>query len=132
MNKKYNKVKGNLGENLACEFLEKNGYKIINRNFICTYGEIDIITFYENEIIFIEVKTRYQNNYGTPIEAIDKFKKKHLYNTAKYYLYETNLLEAAIRFDVIEVFINDGNNYNIIHTKNIINDEPIKYERKYL
>ena len=58
MSKHENKIKGNLGENIACEYLEKDGYRIITRNFNCFYGEIDIIAIKNSELIFIEVKTR--------------------------------------------------------------------------
>ena len=71
MSKNENKIKGNLGENIACEYLEKDGYQIITRNFNCFYGEIDIIAIKNSELIFIEVKTRCQNEYGQPIEAIN-------------------------------------------------------------
>ena len=79
MSKHENKIKGNLGENIACKYLEKDGYRIITRNFNCFYGEIDIIAIKNSELIFIEVKTRCQNEYGQPIEAINFEKLKHLY-----------------------------------------------------
>ena len=102
---KYNKFLGQIGENVACEYLKRRGYKILQRNFSCKNGEIDIITYKDKKIIFIEVKTRTNLNYGRPIEAIDKDKKTHIYNTAKYFLYKNNCLDKEIRFDAIEVII---------------------------
>ena len=130
MNKKENKHKGDLGEDLACSYLEKKGYTILTRNFNCFYGEIDIIAHDNNELIFIEVKTRYQNSYGEPIEAVNTYKKFHLYNTAKYYLYKSNLLDAPIRFDIIEINIYENEDFKISHTQNVITEEPTKIIRR--
>lgn len=134
MSKKENKIKGNYGENMACDYLEDSGFEIIARNFNCIYGEIDIIAKEDDEIVFIEVKTRCQNYFGEPIEAIDKNKIQHLYNSAKYFLHKNNLLDKAIRFDVIEVYSPDEEDskyylYNLSHTKNIILDMPTKQRR---
>lgn len=132
MSKKKNKLKGNYGENLACSYLLENGYDIIAKNFNCQYGEIDIIAIYDDEVVFIEVKTRCQSIYGEPIESIDLIKKYHIYKTAKYFLYKSNLLNSKIRFDIIEVFLEDSEyfKYNLSHTQNIILDEPQKIRKK--
>ena len=71
----HNKNIGELGENVACEFLIKNGYKIICRNYRNKYGEIDIIASFKNEVVFIEVKTRKSLRYGFPAEAVNAQKK---------------------------------------------------------
>ena len=97
---------GNYGENKAVSFLENYNYEIIERNFFCNKGEIDIIAKKDKEIVFVEVKTRTSRKYGKPREAVDFYKKKHILNTAKYYLYINNLYNKYIRFDVIEVFLN--------------------------
>lgn len=126
MSKKENKIKGNFGENIACNYLKDSGYKIISRNFNCLYGEIDIIAIEDKEIVFIEVKTRCQDYYGEPIESVDMNKKQHLYNVAEYYLYKYNLLDKPIRFDVIEVYTDDSEyyEYNLSHIQNILFDNP--------
>lgn len=110
---------GNLGEQLAVEFLEKNQYKIIKRNFFCRQGEIDIIAKDKKEIVFIEVKTRTSNKYGRPSESVNTVKQFRMYNSAKYFLYKYNLFEECIRFDVIEVFVSNGK-FNINHIKQIM------------
>lgn len=110
---------GNLGEQIAAEYLEKNKYKIIKRNFFCRKGEIDIIAKDKNEIVFIEVKTRTSNNFGKPSEAVNSIKQKHLYKAAEYFLYKENFLDEFIRFDVIEVLIANGK-FNINHIKQIM------------
>ncbi len=111
--------RGKIGEDLACKHLQKNKYTIINRNFRCKQGEIDIIAYDEKrkELIFIEVKTRSNIEYGLPSEAIVKMKKNHIINSAKYYNYKNKIENVPIRFDVIEVFLNNSN-YKINHIKN--------------
>ena len=116
--KNDSKPLGNKGEDIANKFLIKKGYKILERNFRFSKGEIDIIAQDKNEIIFIEVKTRRNMNYGNPIDSVTINKKKHIYNTANYYLYINKLYDKFIRFDVIEDYILDRKIY-INHIKNI-------------
>ena len=132
MSKKENKIKGNYGENLACKYIEDEGYEILSRNFNCSYGEIDIIACKNDEIVFIEVKTRCQNIYGEPIDSVTFTKQSHIYNAANYFLYKSNLLEANIRFDIIEVYLDYAENYqyNLSHYQNAIQDKPFKLRRK--
>lgn len=110
---------GKMGENVATEYLIKNGYKIIERNFYCKTGEIDIIALKDKYLVFIEVKTRTNTNYGTPSEAVTKKKLLKLYRTARFYVYTRNLKNQYIRFDAIEVYINNVG-YKINHIKQII------------
>lgn len=110
---------GNIGEQIAVEYLEKNNYKILKRNFFCKQGEIDIIAKDRQEIVFIEVKTRSNINFGQPSEAVNSIKLKHMYKAAKYFLYKTKNINSFIRFDVIEILIANGK-FNINHIKQII------------
>lgn len=114
----YLKNIGSLGEKIASEYLEKLNYKIIERNFACKQGEIDIIACdnVKKELVFIEVKTRTNYKYGKPIEAVDGKKQKHIYKCAEYYAYKNNINNVPIRFDVIEVNINEGK-VNVSHIK---------------
>lgn len=111
-----NKETGKLGEDIAEHFLKQNGYVILDRNFECRQGEIDIIALDKKEIVFIEVKTRTSNKYGAPSEAVNKIKQKHMLQTIKYYLYIRNLSDEFIRIDVMEVYINN-NVYKVNHIK---------------
>lgn len=95
---------GQTGEDVAEIYLLKKHYKIIERNFSCRQGEIDIIAKDKDEIVFIEVKTRTNKRYGEPIDAITYYKKKHIIKSIKYYLYIKNLENAFVRIDVIEVY----------------------------
>lgn len=110
---------GNIGEQIAAQYLEKNRYQVLERNFYCRQGEIDIIAKDGKEIVFIEVKTRSSNDFGRPSEAVNYIKKKHLYSCAKYFLYKTGLLEKFVRFDVIEVLIDKGR-FNVNHIKQVM------------
>ena len=111
---------GKWGENLACQYLEKHNYKIIKRNFLCRQGEIDIIAKdnTQNEMVFIEVKTRSNFKYGNPAEAVDKNKKQHMLQAIKYYIYKNHIKNTPLRIDVIEVYIFEI--YKINHIKQII------------
>lgn len=110
---------GNMGEQIAVEYLEKNKYEIVTRNFYSKQGEIDIIAKDKEEIVFIEVKTRSSINFGKPAEAVNYIKQKHMYKTAMYFLYRRKMLDTTVRFDVIEVLIKDGK-FNVRHIKQII------------
>lgn len=120
MNDTYKKELGKKGELISERFLVKKGYKIICKNFYTKKGEIDIIAQKDNDIIFVEVKTRTNLKFGTPAMAINYTKKKHIKLSAKIFLYlNANIKYNSIRFDVIEVFVK-GNKYIINHIKNAI------------
>ena len=119
---------GKLGEDIACDFLIKNYYEIIERNFKCKMGEIDIIAKEGNELIFVEVKTRAQNEFGTPADAVNKRKKSHIYHVAEYYLMINKIENVFCRIDVIEVYIY-GDKYKINYLKNCVQDKV--YSKKY-
>lgn len=110
---------GNTGENLATDYLEKQGYTILERNFYCKQGEIDIIAKDKNEIVFIEVKSRSNKLFGIPSEAVTKQKIKHLFRTARYFFYKNKMINEYIRFDVVEILIKSGK-FNINHIKQIV------------
>lgn len=114
-----NQELGKLGEDLATKYLQKIGYIIIDRNFRCKQGEIDIIAKYKQEIIFIEVKTRTNLNYGEPAEAVTQLKQKHIERATEYYIYRNNLYKLFIRIDIIEVYIKKDK-YRINHIKQVL------------
>lgn len=113
----YNKNTGKIGEEEVCRYLIKSDYEILQRNFLCKSGEIDIIAIDRDEYVFIEVKTRTSKGYGTPAESVDNNKQMHLINATRYFVYKNSLENKNIRFDVIEVYINK--NIKLInHIKN--------------
>lgn len=99
---------GKFGENQAVSFLKKQDCKILERNFACKQGEIDIIAKDKDELVFLEVKTRKNDFFGRAAEAVDNLKQKHIKSAAKYYLYSNNLMNTFIRFDVIEVYVKNN------------------------
>lgn len=107
------------GENIVCNYLESRGYEILERNFMCNSGEIDIIAKDKKELVFIEVKTRSNSKYGNPIDAVDLNKVNHIFKTAQFFVYINNLENKFIRFDIIEVYMKK-NEIKINHIKNIM------------
>ena len=104
---------GALGERLAAEHLERQGYRILERNFRCRMGEIDLIARRENELVFTEVKLRKDASHGEAREFVTASKQRKLLLTAEYYLAArpwTQELQA--RFDVIEVYAPRGTEEN--------------------
>ena len=100
MNKK---IKGLVGEDLAVNYLVKNKYKIIARNYSCPLGEIDIVALDKKMLVFVEVKTRTSQVFGLPREAVNKPKQRHISKTAQYFMREYDVFSLETRFDVIEV-----------------------------
>lgn len=98
--------KGKIGrdkESIAVAFLKKNGYKIMERNYTCKIGEIDIIASIKNIIVFVEVKYRQNEFFGLPREAVNSFKQRKIRNVASFYLKWKGKLNSNCRFDVIEI-----------------------------
>ena len=104
---------GSFGEKAACRALQKDGYRILARNYRKKYGEIDIIAQKDALICFVEVKTRSGTDYGTPAEAVTQEKQRKIILTAQAYIAEHNL-DAAFSFDVIEVYLT-GKKIRFIH-----------------
>lgn len=111
-----NKVIGNYGEDLALSYLISHNHKLIKRNYKKRNGEIDIITTFKDIIVFTEVKTRSNNFYGKPCEYVDTHKQNRIKSLAKYFINVNKYYDYYIRFDVIEININNYNNeYNLNH-----------------
>jgi len=106
------KTIGRLGEDRAERFLKKQGFKILSRNFRCPIGEIDIIAMDGQTLVFIEVKTRRSDRFGTAIEAVDSKKIAKLKKLALYYIKNYYKAEPPVRFDIIGVS-GDGEIYYV-------------------
>ena len=117
--KHFQKNIGTLGENLAEKYLIRHGYKILKKNFYCKIGEIDLICLYMDFICIVEVKTRYNNKFGSPSESISFKKQRKIIKSSQYYLLKNGLTKYNVRFDVIEVLLNyENTNFKINHIKN--------------
>lgn len=118
MKEMNNREKGALGEKLAAEFLKKAGYKILAMNFrYSRLSEIDIVAKEKDTIVFVEVKARSTTNFGHPYEAITPKKLQNIYQTAQYFLQETEEKHKNFRIDIISVL--GTQNHKIEHLKNI-------------
>lgn len=94
---------GQWGENLAADYLQKQGYRIIERNFRNALGEIDIIAREGDTLCFVEVRTKTSLEQGHPLESISERKKRHMIRMAASYLKDKRLFDADVRFDVVAV-----------------------------
>src|SRR5580692_493333 len=96
------KKSGDLAEQKACEFLQARGLKLIMKNYRCIFGEIDLIMRDDHDIVFIEVRSRTNTDYGSPIESITKSKQKKIMGTSIHFLQQRNWLNKVnSRFDVV-------------------------------
>ncbi|MDK2984714.1 MAG: putative endonuclease [Clostridia bacterium] len=105
---------GNEAEELARRKLISQNYQIIERNFTCKIGEIDIIAKDGDTIVFVEVRSRKNCNYGSPQETVNLKKQRKLRNLAQYYLKINNLMDADCRFDVVAIVVEPQLNIEII------------------
>ncbi|MBP9792517.1 MAG: YraN family protein [Flavobacterium sp.] len=104
---------GKQGEKLAIEYLQKNGYEILEQNFVFQKAEIDIIARKEDWLIVVEVKTRTSTDYGNPEDFVDKKKIKLLVKAIDEYVQQSDL-DLDIRFDIVSLVKTD-NKFNIEH-----------------
>ncbi|HHW89614.1 MAG TPA: YraN family protein [Clostridiales bacterium] len=109
--KKQNLQKGKIGEAKAVYHLKKTGYTIIQTNFRCSIGEIDIIAQDNGVLAFVEVKSRKDTAYGYPSEAIGYKKRQNIAKVAITYIKQNNLFDMPVRFDVVEII---GDEINLI------------------
>lgn len=111
-----NRKFGYCGEDLACRYLEKNGYVILERNkHYSRFCEIDIIAKHKNTVVFVEVKTRKTNAYGSPMEAITRTKYENIRKGVQYYISENKVKDY--RIDVVGITLKPE--LKIEHLKNI-------------
>ena len=99
---------GKKGESLAADYLKKNGYEILEKNFRCPLGEIDMIARDNEGLVFLEVKTRRSDDLGYPEEAVDRKKQTKISRLAAYYLQTKNLTNTQARFDVVAITMSGG------------------------
>ena len=94
---------GAKGEKLAVKFLKRKGYRIVQRNYRCKLGEIDIVAQQSGTIVFVEVKARQTQEFGPPQYAITAAKKKQISRVALWYIKDKKVTEQTCRFDVIGI-----------------------------
>lgn len=107
--------KGKLGEEIASKYIISKGGKVIERNYRTKIGEVDLIAKLNGELVFVEVKSRSNINYGYPSESVNYKKKRKITNVAKYYVLDNSLENLSIRFDVIEIYLKEKKINHIVN-----------------
>lgn len=103
MKKRDNKETGDRGEQIAVDLLAGKGYEIVERNYRFGKGEIDIVAKDKDELVFVEVKTRKNLEYGDPEYALTKNKQAQVRKICAAYLYDRNIEETNCRIDVVAI-----------------------------
>jgi len=111
---------GSLGEDLATKFLVARGFRILERNFRCKGGELDIVASdpQDRSLVFVEVKARRDLSYGVPQLAVTPFKQRQISKAALTWLSKKRLHDANARFDVIAIRIAEDGQHKIEHIVN--------------
>lgn len=94
---------GKAGEELAERYLKRQGYAIVERNYRCPLGEIDLIALNRRVVVFVEVKTRRVDTAGAPLEAVNAAKQQRLKRVALHYLGRHRLHDRDVQFDVVGI-----------------------------
>ncbi len=111
------------GEQLACEFLGRNGYDIVERNYRCPEGEIDVVARQQETLVFIEVRTKTSRRFGGPEESITPVKAARLKKLAELYGQSHNNLPETWRIDVVAIQMNkDGRASRIEIIENAVSE----------
>lgn len=103
------KRQGDRGEALAARYLEERGCRVLDRQWRCPFGELDLVILSPSGMVcFVEVKTRKDASHGLPREFVDARKQERLRQTAALWLAERGMSDAFVRFDVAEVYYGGG------------------------
>ena len=110
---------GREGEQVAVEYLERAGLRVLDRNWRCAEGEIDIVAAERQVMVVCEVKTRSGTGFGTPLEAITRQKLARLRRLAARWLVANGVLFDEIRIDVIGLLRDETGHYEIEHVRGV-------------
>ena len=99
---------GELGETLACEELRRRGYAILERRYRTRYGEIDIVARHGDVLVFVEVKARAGEAFGTGAEAVTRYKQRRVAQMAADFLVRRRLQDRPCRFDVVSIAVGES------------------------
>jgi len=112
------KAKGSVGEKLAALYLQRKGYKIVDTNWYCRWGEIDIIALDQEHLVFVEVKFRCTYNFGAASSAVHERKLRSLKRSIWRYLYLYDKFDRPCRLDVISIQGENGR-YHLEHYRSV-------------
>jgi putative endonuclease len=115
-----NKATGNLGEEVAAAFLTARGFRVLERNFLCKGGEVDIVARdpKDKSLVFVEVKARRDLSYGVPQLAVTPFKQRQISKAALTWLAKKRQMDSNARFDVIAILLDDNGRHKVEHIVN--------------
>lgn len=105
----FNKKIGGAGEDLAEAYLKKNGYRILERNKVTPYGEIDLIAMDGDTLVFVEVKARRSRLYSVPVSSITSVKQHKIINSALHYISVSGYECDGYRFDAVSIQFQKNN-----------------------
>ena len=94
---------GREGEKVAERYLKNKGYTVVERNYRCRGGEVDLIVLDRRVIVFVEVKTRSDHGFGNPLEAVEPRKQRRMIHAAQLFLHQKKLHQRDARFDVVGI-----------------------------
>jgi putative endonuclease len=94
---------GFAAESRAAEYLQRKGYRVVDRNWTCRGGEIDLVCEARDTLVFVEVRARARDAHGTPLETVVDLKRRRLIRAAEIYLHTKKQWERACRFDVVAI-----------------------------
>jgi len=106
-------VLGHQGEDIAADYLEKQGYEILDRNWMCGHKDLDIVAVKDGTLVIVEVKTRSNTDWGDPEDFVTDRKIKRIVHSADAYI-RYNCLDMDVRFDIISVIF-DGDEFKVEH-----------------
>lgn len=110
---------GDAGEDLACAHLAALGYEILDRNWRCPVGELDVVARREESLVFCEVKTRRSHRFGAPVEAVTPTKLRRLRRLASLWLQEHDTWSPTLRIDVVGVLWPVGRDPEVHHLEGV-------------
>ena len=114
-----NRMIGAYGEALAGRHLERKGYALVDKNVRLRFGELDIVAIKDKVLIAVEVKTRRNGHCGRPCEAVTTLKRMHMEKALLQYAQKHSVYKWSMRMDVIEVYLRDRADYDIVHMRGI-------------
>jgi putative endonuclease len=101
-------LSGKAGERAAARYLEKKGYKVLEKNYRASGSEVDLIAKKDDTVCFVEVKTRRSDDYGLPEEFVDRRKRCKIIRAARIYTANEKYINLYVRFDIISVIYKNG------------------------
>lgn len=116
--------RGQQGEQMAAQFLQRQGYRIAQQNYRCRGGEVDIIAWDGPTLVFVEVKTKGQITFGTPQAMVDRHKQAKIVHVAMVYVQQHQLPDVNLRFDVVAITLLPGVAPEITHVPGAFTPSP--------